>query len=256
MWAWALDWAHVMLTAAKIVVLGATPSSYRHPALRRDVLRQIYFASGPLIPWFCVVAALISLVLIRIIVVTAISYGLSQFALGLLVRTLVLEVIPLFAALFVALRYSMPCAQRWRDAVALDEPAGATAKTLDTGSADWLRRHLLPQALGAVFAVMLLAALSGAIALVLTYFSAYGFTLWGLPLYTHAVGQVMSPEASLIFAFKTFFFSLAVAVVPMASAIGPRAPRLVRRNQDILDLARLFSVVLLIEFVSLMGNYA
>ena len=39
-------------------------------------------------------SALISLVLIRIVVVTALSYGLSQFAVQMVVRVLVLELIP------------------------------------------------------------------------------------------------------------------------------------------------------------------
>ncbi len=51
-----------------------------------------------------VLAALISLVLTRIVVVTAISYGLSRYALEMVIRVLVLELIPLTAALFVAMR--------------------------------------------------------------------------------------------------------------------------------------------------------
>lgn len=49
-------------------------------------------------------STLLSLVLIRVVVVTALSYGLSQYALQMVVRVLVLELIPLSAAMFVALR--------------------------------------------------------------------------------------------------------------------------------------------------------
>ena len=58
--------------------------------------------------WFTLVCTLVSLVLIRIVLVTAISYGLSTFALEMVVRVLVLELIPLTAAVFVALRCSLP----------------------------------------------------------------------------------------------------------------------------------------------------
>ena len=61
--------------------------------------------------------------------------------------------------------------------------------------------------------------LSGLLALVLAYLMVYGLSPWGLSAYTHSVGQVFTLPVSLIFALKTFFFSLAVAIVPMA---GPR----------------------------------
>jgi hypothetical protein len=77
----------------------------------RLILRQIYLATAPLLTWFVMLSALVSLVLIRIVVATSVSYGLSQYALEVLVRTLVLELIPLYAALFVAVRFSMPGAQ-------------------------------------------------------------------------------------------------------------------------------------------------
>ena len=41
-------------------------------------------------------------------IVTALSYGLTQYALEMVVRVLVLELIPLTAALFAALRCTIP----------------------------------------------------------------------------------------------------------------------------------------------------
>ena len=77
----------------------------------------------------------------------------------------------------------------------------------------------------------------------------------GLPAYTHAVGGVFTPAVTLIFGLKTLFFGLAVAVVPLAAAAQPdRLGRYTRRS-DMSEFARLFSVVLLIEVVSLVGNY-
>ena len=58
--------------------------------------------------WFIVLSSLISLVIIRIVVVTAVSYGLSQYALEMVVRVLVLELIPLTAVVFAALRCALP----------------------------------------------------------------------------------------------------------------------------------------------------
>ena len=104
----------MVLLAAQILVLAVLPSSYRRGEQRHAVLLNLYQATGPLLTWFLVLSALISVVLIRIVVATAYSYGLSQYALEVLVRTLVLELIPLYAALFVAVRYTMPESQRIR----------------------------------------------------------------------------------------------------------------------------------------------
>ena len=51
-----------------------------------------------------------------------------------------------------------------------------------------------------------------------------GFAVGGLGPYTRTVGQVFSPDVSLIFILKTLFLSLAIGIIPMAWAwSGPRA---------------------------------
>jgi phospholipid/cholesterol/gamma-HCH transport system permease protein len=240
----------VLLMGAQIVVLACLPSSYAKGERRLAVWRNLYLATAPLLTGFLVLSALVSVVLIRIVVATALSYGLSQYALEVLVRTLVLELIPLYAALFVAVRYAMPGAQAVRKGLAMVQRNGGVieAQTL-------LRNELLPRALASMFSVLLLAALSCVVALVLAYLTVYGFSPWGLPTYTRNVGGVFSPAVTLIFSLKTLFFSLAVAVVPLAAAAQPDAQGRYSRRSDISQFARLFSVVLLIEVVSLVGNY-
>jgi phospholipid/cholesterol/gamma-HCH transport system permease protein len=243
-------WWHMLLLGAQILVLAAVPSSYQRGPQRHAVLSQLYLATAPLLTWFLVLSALISVVLIRIVVATAYSYGLSQYALEVLVRTLVLELIPLYAALFVAVRYAMPGAQRVRGQLSAQQRAGQAL-----GQGVLLTTELLPRALASVFSVLMLAALSCVIALVLTYLTVYGFSPWGLPGYTRSVGQVFTPAVTLIFTLKTLFFSLAVAVVPLAASAQQDTDGLYAQRSDISEFARLFSVVLLIEIVSLVGNY-
>ncbi|HMW17671.1 MAG TPA: ABC transporter permease [Accumulibacter sp.] len=240
----------VSLFAAQIVVLAFMPSSYRTGTQRQRILTGIYWATVPLLPSFIALSSLLSLVLIRIVLVTAMSYGLSQYALGLLVRTLVIELIPLYAAMVVAVRYSLPSAHRIRERLS-DRSTGND----EPFESQLLRGELLPRALAAAFSVHFLATLSGLLALILTYMMVYGVSPWGLPVYTHHVGQVFTPPATLIFALKTFFFSLAVAIVPMAACIQLDTRGGYRRSSDIGEFARLFSIVLMIEVLSLIGNY-
>ncbi len=243
-----------LLLGAQLAVLAGTPSSYQRGAQRVAVWQQLYLATVPLLPWFLVLSALISVVLIRIVVATAFSYGLSQYALEVLVRTLVLELIPLYAALFVAVRYAMPSAQRVRQRLAA-MPNTPPNTTLSTTPHSLLRGELLPRALAGVFSVLLLAAVSCVMALVLTYLTVYGFSPWGFAAYTRSVGGVFTPAVTLIFALKTLFFSLAVAVVPLTASVPHNTPSPARPRSDMTEFARLFSVVLLIEVLSLVGNY-
>ena len=104
---WLAGWWRMVHLAAMLLALALSPSSYA-PAQRRALERHIVQAAGPALLWFSVVSMLISLVLIRIVLVTALSYGLSQYALEMVVRVLVLELIPLTAALFAALRATIP----------------------------------------------------------------------------------------------------------------------------------------------------
>ena len=66
---------------------------------------------------------------------------------------------------------------------------------------------------------------------------------------------MFSPAVSLIFVLKTLFFSLAVAFVPMASSAQPDTDGGYARRSDMSEFARLLSVILLLEVISLMGNY-
>ena len=80
------------------LVVALSPSTYG-PAVRTATARQICLCTLPVLVWFTLLSTLISLVLIRIVFVTAVSYGLSQYALEMVVRVLVIELIPLAAAL-------------------------------------------------------------------------------------------------------------------------------------------------------------
>jgi len=249
-WAeWVRGWWQIVHVGAQIFVLALSPSSYRR-SQRLVMARYIYAATAPQLRGFTALSALISLIIIRIVVATTLSYGLSQYALELLIRTLVLELLPLSVALFVAVRYTMPQGEQVRNMRERGE-----LDALWAAGGDPARDVLLPRVGAGVFAVVLLAAVSCVIALVLTYLSVYGFRAWGMAGYTRSVGQVFSPVVTLIFCMKTVFFSLAVSIIPIVYTPQPQAGDALGASAEIKVLARLFSVILLIEAVSLLGNY-
>lgn len=246
-----------LVFAAMIGAFALSPSSYRG-ANRDAVARQLVTGTGQNMLWFTVLSTLVSLVLIRIVVVTAVSYGLSRFALEMVVRVLVLELIPLTAAVFVALRCTLP------DGIELAElRARGELEELRRHGVDPIQREALPRVLAGAFLVPMLVAMSCLTALVIAYLTIYGLSPWGFDGYTRVVGQIFNPAISIILVLKTVLFSLAVSVIPIASAlydgvdapVGTAAHIRTKAARELASMVRLFSVALLIEVVSLVGNY-
>jgi phospholipid/cholesterol/gamma-HCH transport system permease protein len=244
---WSVSWWHVVKVGALIMVLALSPSTYDR-ANRRALAHHVYLDTAPILPWFALLSAVISVVLIRIVLVTALSYGLSQYALQLLIRVLVLELIPLTAALFVAMQVTVPSGA----ALLRLHARGAFTELVQAGG-DPLRHELMPRVVAGIFAVLLLAAVSCVIATGLAYAAVFGFTLGAFDGFTRAMGQIFDPGVTMILALKTLFFALAVSLIPVAAYL--RGPRGGAGSAELDSLVRLFAAILVIEVVSLMGNY-
>ena len=246
---WGTSWWRVFHFGALALVMALSPATYDREN-RAVTANQIYFTAWQVLPWFTLLAALLSLVLIRIVVETTMSYGLSQYALEMVVRVLVLELIPLFAALFVALRSGAAI----NTEVALMHIRG-DFDALRRAGVDPLRRELVPRVIGSAVSVVALAAVSGVIALALAYIGVYGFSPWGFAGYTRMVGHVFDLQVTLGLALKTLLFGLAVAVIPISASL--ETPREVRLAPVAVlrGMVRLFLVLVLLEGASLAVKY-
>lgn len=238
----AAGWGRLVHSGALLFAAALSPSTYT-PPVRRAVAIRICLAGSQMIPWFTLLAALFSLVLVHIVVVTAQSYGLSHLALGMVVRVLVVELLPLSAALYVALRAGSI------------EPTGSVRPTSESPveRINTARLAVLPRVVASALTVVALIALGGALALLLSYFGVYGFTPWGLSAFTRTVGQVFDPVVTLSLALKTLLFAVAVATVPAVAALyserdtgDPASP---------VGTVRLFIVLIAIEILALTAEF-
>lgn len=245
-WRWLAGWWFALFVGAQLAVLAFSPSSYRRGSGARSLL-QVHEAAGRSLLGFTLLMALFNLVVIHILVVTANAYGLAAFALDAVVRVLVLELIPLAAPLYVAVNYSIPAGSELRRA----RQGGTFARLADEGL-DPLSREVLPRVLGGLSAVILLAAVSCVISLLLAYFSIYGFTSAALASYSHAVGQIFDPAVTLIFCLKTLLFALTAVLLPLVHGLSVDAAR---THLEVRGLVQMLALMLLIEILSLVGNY-
>lgn len=245
---WLAGWWHIVLFSARLAVLAFSPSSYRR-AGRAALARHLVADTAPVLLWFTLLSALVSLVIIHIVVVTSVSYGLSRYALEMVVRVLVLELIPLTAAMFVALQLALPNAAEVAAVLPRDGGvhAGRRVQLLNT--------EILPRVLSGVFAVLLLAAVSCVVAAVLAYIWVHGFTAGGFAGFTRTFGRIFDPTVTLIFTLKTFGLALAVGLLPIASVLYDRPRARERRSAELRGLVRLFFALLVIEVSALVANY-
>jgi len=223
--------SEMLMHGAGLILQSLSWSRLSQPAQRELFLQAFYQAARSILPWYCAVSLLMILVIVHLVIVTAASYDLSQYSLQVMIRSLVLELIPLFAALAVALRYSLPQSQQ-------------------------INRHLQPTLVLAGSCVMLLLTLLSCIfALVISYLMLYGLTPWGLPGYTHHVGKIFLPETTLVFMAKVILFCLAVTVVPVVSQRRLAATGLSRHEISLRSVTRVFMVLLVVEIIALSAIY-
>lgn len=228
-----------MLFGASLLAAALTPATYRRP-VRQAVAQALCFSAGQALAGYALFSILFGAVITHIVVVSAASYGLSHLALEAVVRVFVVELIPLAAALFVALRSGLGV---------LDHLAALRARGVVLASGEAFRLGVLPGFIGNLFAVLLLTLVSSALVLCIAYLVVYGLTPWALGGFSRMVGQVFDPVTLPGFLLKIGLFGLTVGVAPATVALEP--PRRAAAGSEMRVMARLFLLLVLIEGASL-----
>jgi phospholipid/cholesterol/gamma-HCH transport system permease protein len=246
----AVSWWRILQFGALALVTALSPAAYDRATLVVTA-RQIYFSAWQILAGFTLAAAILSVVLIRIVIQTAQELGLSVYALELIVRVLVVDLLPLFAALFVALRSGAAI----NTEVALFHIHGDLEALVRSGG-DPLRHELVPRVIGSVVAVGVLTCVTGTLALALAYFELYGLSPWGIPQFTRVTGEVFEPVLVAGLALKTLLFGASVAVIPISAALA--SPRVLRFAPVAVlrGMVRLIIALALIEGAFLLLLYA
>lgn len=246
---WLASWWRVFHFGATALVMAFSPAAYDR-ATSNLMGRQVYFTAIQILPGFVLVSALLSYVVIRIVVLAAGSYGLADYALNIVVRVLVLELIPMFVALFVALRSGAAI----NTEVVLMHIRG-DLEALQRAGADPMRHELVPRVVGSAVSVLALTVIGGAMAMGLAYVAMYGFSSGGMEDFTEASGAIFNLAVTLGLGLKALFFGLAVAILPITASLD--TPREMRYAPIAVlnGMVRLFLSLALIEGASLAFKY-
>ena len=248
---WLNPWLNALRFAFTALVALLSPSTY-NKAMRLVVQKQIYFTAWQILPGFALFAALFSFLIIEIVVTSARKYGLYEYALELIVRILVLEIQPLMTALFIGLRTGAAI----NTEVALMKIQNELY-ALQRMGVDPVRLELLPRVVGGTISVMVVTAVTTAIAIWLTHLLIVDFHPWNLTSgdFTRIMGKVLDLQALLVLWVKALAFGLAVTVIPISEGLSTpqqlyKAPISVLRG-----MVRLFFTLMLIEGIALVVVY-
>lgn len=242
-------WRRIFVLTGEVVVAALSPAVY-NSATRTVVMKQIYFTAIQILLPYTLFAALLSFVLIQIVVGTAASYGLSEYALEMVVRLLVLEVLPLLTALFVALRSGSAI----NTEVALMR-INNELEALEASGVDTLRLEFMPRVIGGMLSVLSLTAISGVLALILAYLAVYGPQPYSVPDFNRVMGQVFDTTMLAGIWLKSLAFGLAVTVIPVAEGMSTPKMMFMAPISVLRGMVRLFFVLMLIEVASLAFKY-
>lgn len=244
------SWRRVMRFAGLAAAATLSPSTYTQ-ATREVAVKQIYFTALQVLPAYLLFGTLFSFVIIEIVMATAGRYGLAEYSLELVLRVLVLELIPLLTALFVALRSGAAIGTE----VALMKISGELEDMEEAGESP-LKRELVPRIAAAALSVLSLTILSCLIAVGIVYVVLYGFSPWGEEEFTHAVAKVFEEAVLVGFLLKNILFGFAVALIPIATGLEAERGRYKSAPIAVLGgLVKLFFVLGVIEVLSLVAKY-
>lgn len=246
--AWRI-WRDTLRFAGRALLTAATPSAY-NSATRMVVMKQIYFTAVQILPGFTVFAALLSFVLIQIVISTADQYGLSQYALEISMRVLVLELLPLLTALFVALRSGSAI----NTEVALMKIQGEI-EALEVSGVDTHRLEFMPRVIGGMISVLSLTAITSVLAFILAYLALNGLQLYSFPEFTRDMGAIFNPPVILGLFLKSLVFGLAVTVIPVAEGLATPRKLFMAPISVLRGMVRLFFVLMFIEVAALALAY-
>ena len=244
------SWRRLLRFGGYATAAALSPSSYGSAA-RALATRQIYLTAWKVLPAYLAFSALLSLVVIEIVHSTARAYGLSQYALELVLRVLIIELIPLLTALFVALRSGAAIGAE----IALMRVSGELEDQEDSGASP-LHGELVPRIAAAALSVFSLTTLSIALAVYLTYALFYGTSVSGFHVFTRVVGHVIDLPILIGTLLKCGLFGLAVALIPLATGLEAEPGEVHTVPAAVLaGLMKLFLVIGLIEILSLVVKY-
>lgn len=244
---WWLWWSNAYLGSTALILLCTPNRSWL--ATARVVVLHTYLRLHWALVFFIFIAALSNTVITEIVSKTLSQYGMGTLASTLMIRVMLAEVIPIAAALIVAIKLTIPLGaelSRLRQSRHLNR--------LQDAGLDPYRMEFLPRLLMGIYGAIMFSIIGSAVVVLTLYQGIYGFTSAGYESFTNIFARVMTPFFTFIFAGKAIAFGYIVALIPLTSAFS-RTRFGLRRDTELVTLARMLFLIMVVEVLSLVINY-
>jgi phospholipid/cholesterol/gamma-HCH transport system permease protein len=246
---WFAAWGRAALFAFAAVAAALSPAAYT-PRTRALAMRQLYFNAWHVLPGFTFFMAGLGFVVVSITINLAFEYGLAQFALELVFHAVVLELIPLLTAFYVALRSGAAIVTE----VAMMRVSGEIDELLE-GHMDPYEREFVPRIAASAISVFTLTIVSCTVVMFVAYLVTYGPNPSGFAEYSRTAARVFGPGALAGLVLKCLAFGAVVAAVPIAAGLEATRDRDSAPDAVMGGMVRLFVSLALIELVALTVKY-
>jgi len=251
---WLIERLRTIVNVSKIITKTSkhalSIAYYKNYAVRTVVAKQIYFTAWQILPLFLIASALLSYVLITIVVSATLNFGLSEFALELIIRLLVLEVIPLMAALFVATRSGAAI----NTEVALMK-INNEFEGLEQSGIDPEMFEIVPRVVGGIISVTSITAMATCTALAIGFVSIYGLEPWALGSFGTILSNLLSGTNLILLWLKVLLFGIVVTAIPISSGLDTKPALYFVPIAVLRGMVRLFFAIIGIEVLSLAITY-
>jgi phospholipid/cholesterol/gamma-HCH transport system permease protein len=246
---WFLAWGRAARFAFAVVAAVLSPKLYT-PHARAATVRQVYFTAWQVLPGFTLFATLLGIVVVEITLSAARQFALEDYALELIFRALVLELMPLLTALFVALRSGSAISAE----IAMMRIAGEFDDLASAGIEPF-EKEFVPRVAASAASVFALTTLACAFVVALSYVLMYGPSPWGFEPFTRTIARVFTPLALGGLGVKCMAFGAVVAVIPISAGLDATRDARSVPTAVMGGMVRLFFALGLIEIFALALKY-
>ncbi|MDH5857742.1 ABC transporter permease [Lampropedia aestuarii] len=244
---WWLWWNNAYLGCAALVLLFTPDRNWLSTA--RVVILHTYLRLRWALLVFVFIMAMTNTVITAIVSKTLAQFGMGTLASTLMIRVMLVEAIPIVAALTIAIKLSIPLGAELSDL-----RRSRHLNRLHDAGLDAYRMEFLPRLLMGIYGVVMFSVMGSAVVVLTLYQGLYGFTSAGYDSFTNIFSRVMTPYFTFIFAGKAIAFGYIVALIPLTSAFS-RSRFGLRRDTELLTLARMLFLIMVVEVLSLVVNY-
>ncbi len=203
------DYTDSLYFTIQLIMTMLHPKTYSYATVQ-VLVRQIYFTSIQILPFYLFLAAILGSVVVGAIVLVTINLGIQAQLGSAIVNVLINELAPFLTVIFLALRSGTAITTE----IAVMNVSGEM-RSLGYFNIDMMKYLFVPRVLNGVLSMFLLTTMFSIVALVAGYFYLAIGSKMGLSIYLNSLVEAFGAMDVLVLLLKSLFFGFVVTAIPV-----------------------------------------